>query len=65
MLGRVYEDPQRGRRQRPRRVVGSNVFGDLNIALVTIGSVFAIFAAIVACFVSRRLRAKRASTPRG
>lgn len=63
MLGRVYEDPAASLVVEKQPTPGwsvPNVFGDLNIALVTIGSVFAIFAAIVACVVSRRLRAKRA-----
>ena len=63
VLGRVYEDPAASLVVEKQPTPGwsvPNVFGDLNIALVTIGSVFAIFAAIVACFVSRRLRAKRA-----
>jgi len=63
VLGSVYEDPVSSLvvEKQPTPVWSvPNVFGDLNIALITIGGAFAIFAVIVACVFGRRVRAKRA-----
>ena len=63
--GRLYEDPSGSliveKEPTPPRDV-PNVFGDVNVALIAVACICAMFAAFVACALRRRTRARRMLT---